>query len=257
MTRHPTARRVHREDSAPDDVFLAGVLETSAWAKRHQRTLIIAGITVAVVVTALVLWLNQRSSLRERAAVELTQVRATAMAGQPELAIRDLEQFLATYGGTPSGVEGRLMLGSTYLEVGRAADAIETVRPVARNVGTDMGANAAFLLASAHEAAGEPHRAEEVYLRIGTGGRFLFQRQEALDHAARLRLQRGDVAGAVQLYERLVDMTPETSQDRQIFELRLGEARALAVSGPQTPAAAEETAAPAEPPAPPGEPEGS
>lgn len=249
MTRHPSGRRVHRQDAAPDDVFVAGVLETGVWAKQHQRTLIIAGITLAVAVTALVLWLNHRSNLREQAAVELTQVRAGAMAGTPELAIRDLEQYLATYGGTPSGAEARLMLGRLYLEVGRAQDAIDVVRPAARNVGTDMGVNATFLVAAAHEVAGEPHRAEEVYMRVGNGGRFLFQRQEALDHAARLRLQRGDVAGAVQLYERLVDMTPATSQDRQIFELRLGEARALAVSGPAEAEPAAEQVGPAAEPA--------
>jgi predicted negative regulator of RcsB-dependent stress response len=243
MTRHPTARRVHREDSAPDDVFVAGVLETSAWAKQHQRSLIIAGITLAVAIAALVLWLNHRSSLRERAAVELSQVRAGVMAGNPELAIRDLEQFLATYGGTPSGAEARLMLGRAYLDVGRTQDAIDIVRPTARKVGTDMGANATFLLAAAHEAAREPHRAEEAYLRVGNSGRFLFQRQEALDHAARIRLQRGDIAGAIQLYERLISMTPEADQDRQIFELRLGEARALAVSS--RPAAGEGAVDPA------------
>jgi hypothetical protein len=55
MTRHPTARRVHRQDSAPDDAFIAGVLETSAWAKQHSRTLIVGGIIAAVVITAVVL----------------------------------------------------------------------------------------------------------------------------------------------------------------------------------------------------------
>jgi tetratricopeptide (TPR) repeat protein len=231
MTRHPTARRVHRQPSEPDDAFVAGVLETSAWAKQHQRTLIIGGVALAVIVTALVLWLNHRSSLRDRAVVELAQARAATMAGNPELAIRDLEQYLARYGGTPAGQEARLMLGRVYLENGRPRDAIDAVSRPARDVRDDMGANAAFLLAAAHEAAQEPHRAEEVYLRLGDRGRFLFQRQEALDNAARIRLQRGDAAGAVQLYERLVDITPEASQDRQIFELRLGEARALAATG--------------------------
>ncbi|HSJ06573.1 MAG TPA: hypothetical protein VK936_07720, partial [Longimicrobiales bacterium] len=56
------------------------------------------------------------------------------------------------------------------------------------------------------------------------------------------RLQRGDAAGAVELYERLVDLTPEASQDRQIFELRLGEARALAATGAGAAAVAEPAA---------------
>jgi predicted negative regulator of RcsB-dependent stress response len=245
MTRHPTARRVHREES-PDDTFVAGVLETTAWAQQHKRILIIGGIAFAVIAAALFLWLNHRSSLRTAAAQELTQVRAVAMSGNPALAIPDLVRFLDRFGGTPSASEARLLLASSYLEAGQTQQALETVRPLARNVGEDMGVNAAFLQAAAHEAAQEPHLAEEVYLRIANGGRFLFQQQEGLDHAARLRLQRGDAAGAAELYERALAITPEANPDRGIFEMRLGEARAMAASPQpapaQTPAAAPQTA---------------
>jgi hypothetical protein len=104
-TRHPTARRVHRPETQPDDAFVAGVLETTAWARKHQRILIIGGIAAAVLVTALVLWLTNRASTRERAATEISQVRAVALSGNAPLAIRELEQFVARYGRTPAGQE--------------------------------------------------------------------------------------------------------------------------------------------------------
>jgi tetratricopeptide (TPR) repeat protein len=236
MTRHPTARRVHRPDTGPDDAFVAGVLESSAWMKQHQRTLIIAAVVTAVLVTATVLWLNHRSNLRDRANVELTQVRAVALSGNTALAIRDLQQFLGTYGGTPAAAEARLLLGRTYLEAGQPQQAIDAVEQEARRVRTDMGASAAFLLATAYEAGQQYQQAEQTYLRIGDGGRFLYQRQDGLDNAARLRLQQGNPQGAAQLYERLVNMTPETSPERQIFQLRLGEARALALNPQPQPA---------------------
>jgi cytochrome c-type biogenesis protein CcmH/NrfG len=245
-TRHPTSRRVHRPDPAPDDAFVAGVLETTAWARQHQRTLIVGGIVLAVLITALVVWLNWRTTHREQANLRLTQVRAVALSGNNELAIRELQEYLDTYGGTPVAGEARLLLGRVYLQTGQPGEAAEAVRPAARNAGSALGADAAFLLAAAYEAAQEPHRAEEVYLRIGDDGRFLFQRQEALDHAARIRMQRADAAGAVQLYQRLMEMTPETSPDRQIFELRLGEAQAAAAA-PAQPAATPQPAAPAPP----------
>jgi hypothetical protein len=255
MTRHPTARRVHKE-AAPDDAFVAGVLETTVWAKRHQRTLIIGGIIAAVLLTALVLFLNQRNTQRNRAAAELSQVRSVALSGNTALAIRDLEQFVGQYGNTPSGTEARLLLARAYLEDGQIQPAIRTAERLARNVGTDLGSNAAMLIGVAHELAGEHRRAEESYLRVGAGARFLFQRQEALDHAARVRTLRGDLDGAVQLYERILTMTPEESAERQFFELRLGEARSLAAN-PQSAAALRGTApgdaAPAAPAAP-GEP---
>jgi predicted negative regulator of RcsB-dependent stress response len=234
MTRHPTARRVHRQETSGDDAFVAGVLETSVWARQHQRLLIIGGIALAVIVTALVLWLTSRASQRDQAALEISQVRAVALSGNTLLAIRELEQFVSRYGRTPAGREARLLLAGAYMDGGRYSDAASTVQPLGRDVDGDLGVNAALLLAAAQEATGEAQRAEETYLRVGNGARFLFQRQEALDNVARLRLQRGDVAGAVQMYERILSITPEDSPDRQVFDLRLGELQARAVSAQGT-----------------------
>lgn len=244
MTRHPTARRVHRQDSAPDDVFVAGVLETSAWAKQNSRMLVIGGIVAAVVILGTIFFITNRRSQTAQAASQLTQVRAVALSGNNQLAIRELEQFLSNYGGTPSGDEARLMLGSAYLQAGQAQQAQEVVQPVADDLGSGLGVNAAMLLASTYEAAQEPHRAEEVYLEVAEDARFLFQRQDALDNAARIRLQRGDAAGAAELYQRLLDITPESNTERPIFELRLGEARVLAAVGGTTSAAVPPTPAP-------------
>jgi predicted negative regulator of RcsB-dependent stress response len=256
MTRHPTARRVHRQDTTPDDTFVAGVLETSAWAQQHKRSLIIGGVAVAVVAVTLFLWLNHRSNLRSAAEQELTQVRAVAMSGNPAVTIRELEAYLSRFGGTPSAGEARLLLARAYMDAGQTQQALETVQSQARDVSGPLGVNAAFLQAAAYEAAQETQRAEEAYLRIADGARFLFQKQEGLDHAARLRLQRGDVAGAITLYERALEITPEGNADRGVFEMRLGEARALAASpspvGAEPPPTAPATAPLAPSPAQPG-----
>ena len=95
MTRHPTARRVHRQDAAPDDAFIAGVLETTAWAKQHQRTLIIGGIIAAVLIVSAVIYVTNRSERRAEAVLQLNQVRSVALSGNAPLAIRELEQYLA------------------------------------------------------------------------------------------------------------------------------------------------------------------
>src|SRR5690606_5608475 len=100
MTRHPTARRVHRQDSAPDDVFVARVLETSAWAKQNSRMLVIGGIIAAVVIAGLLYFVTTRRANEAQAATQLTQVRAVAMSGNNALAIRELEQFLGRFDGT-------------------------------------------------------------------------------------------------------------------------------------------------------------
>jgi predicted negative regulator of RcsB-dependent stress response len=233
MTRHPTARRVHRE-AAPDDVFVARVIETGAWAKHHSRTLLIAGIVAAVVVLGLIYFMTSRRARTTQAAGQLTQARALALSGNTPLAIRELEQFLERFDGTPSSDEARLMLARAYLESGQAQQARATVQPLADDIDSGMGVNAAFLLASTFEASQEPHRAEEIYLRVAEEAPFLFQQQDALDNAARIRLQSANAAGAAELYQRLLDMTPAGNAERPVFELRLGEARALAAIGGTT-----------------------
>jgi predicted negative regulator of RcsB-dependent stress response len=228
MTRHPTARRVHRQDAAPDDAFIAGVLETTAWAKQHQRTLIIGGIIAAVLIISAVIYITNRSERRAEAVLQLNQVRSVALSGNAPLAIRELEQYLARFDGTPAAGEARLLLGRAYLESGQPQQAIDAVQPLVRRVDSDLGSNAALLQATAHETAGNVAQAEALYLRVGDDARFLFQRQNGVENAARLRLQNENPAGAAELYDRLVEMTPETAQERQIFQMRAGEARALA-----------------------------
>lgn len=225
--RHPTARRVHRPD-APDDVFVAGVLESSAWAKQHQRALIIGGILATVLIVSLVLFVRNRAERRAESEVQLNQVRSVAMSGNAPLAIRELEQFLTRYDGTPASAEARLLLARAYLDTGELQQAIEAAEPIASDTDSDLGVNAAFLQAAAHEAAGATDLAERAYLRVADDARFLFQQQEALENAARLRLQSNDADGALELYERLIDMTPRNAPERAIFEMRAGEARVAA-----------------------------
>lgn len=248
MTRNPTARRVHR-DPAPDDVFVARVLETSAWAKQNSRTLVIGGIITAVVVVGLLYFVTSRRAERAQAATQLTQVRAVALSGNSQLSVRELEQFLARFGGTPSADEARLLLGRAYLEMGQARQAIDAVESLADDLDSGLGVNAALLTASAHEASQEPHLAEQIYLALADEAEYLFQRQDALDNAARIRLQRGDAAGAAELYQRLLDITPLNNTERPIFELRLGEAQALAALGGGNPNAAVPPTAPPQAPA--------
>jgi predicted negative regulator of RcsB-dependent stress response len=226
MTRHPTARRVHRPDTSGDDAFVANVLETSVWARQHARTLIVGGLVVAAVALFAFFYVSNRRSREERATTELTPMRALVQAGQAQQAIPRLEAFLNTYGGTRSGTEARLLLGQQYLLTGQPRKAIDAIEPVDDDFQDPAAVNAAVLQAAAHEALQEPHRAEEILLRVGEGAPFLYQQHDALDNVGRLRLARGDAAGAAEIYQRLVEATPEANQARQVWQLRLAEARA-------------------------------
>ena len=228
MTRHPTARRVKHSPDAPDDVFIARALEASTWASRNRQLVIIGSIIAAVAIIGILYYAHYRDSLKERAGTEIVRVRATVQSGNSALAISELEKYLASFGRTPSADEARLMLGQQYLLTGASDKAITTVQPLSGDEDTAEGAQAAFLLAAAYESAKNTERAEQVFLTLGEQAPFLFMKQDALDNVARLRLARGNAAGAVEALERLIEITPEVNPERDVFELRLGEARAKA-----------------------------
>lgn len=234
MTRHPTARRVHRPEAGPDDAFVANVLETSVWAREHARTLIIAAVVVVVVVVAAIAISAQRRSSFEGASRDLVPLRALVQNNQGEQAIPQLEAYLQKHGGARPAAEARLLLAGQYLAAGQAQKALEAVAPVGDDFEDPVAVNAAFLRAAAYEGLEEPHRAEEVFLEIGADAPFNFQKYDALDAAARLRLDRNDAAGAAELYQRLLDLTPATEAVRQVWEMRLAEARAAAAAAQST-----------------------
>jgi predicted negative regulator of RcsB-dependent stress response len=233
MTKHPTSRRVHRT-AHDEDVFVSGVLESSVWAREHGRFLVIAGVTAVVAIGALLYFTNYRSSLNERAAGDLSQVRATVQSGNVQLAKQDLERYVNRFGNTPAGAEAKLLLGQIQLQANEPARAIETLRPLADDAESPLGFNAALMMASAQEINKQLDEAERTYLRVADDARFVFQKREALDRAARLRLDRGNPNGAAELYERIIatfeEDSEETHAEQSAYEMRLAEIRA------QTPA---------------------
>lgn len=222
MAKHPTARRVHRTENS-DDAFVAGVLESSVWARNHRRIITIAGVALIVAVGVFFYLRNYRSTLTNRATVELTSVRQAVLQGNRQLAIRNLNTYLSKYGKTPSGDEARLMLAQLYAEEKQTANAVKAIKPTADDPGGPNGASAALLLGAIYEAGNQPSEAEKVYLEIADEARFGFEKREALERAAGLRIQRGDAAGAAQLYDRALKTLPEDSPERTVYEMRIAE----------------------------------
>jgi predicted negative regulator of RcsB-dependent stress response len=220
--KHPGAARVKRQRH-DEDVFVESVLESSVWAKTHGRTLAYVGVAVFLLLVAGIYYRNFQQNARERSTVELNQVRQTVLSGNKQLAQTDLRQFVAKYGNTPAGAEARTMLAQLYLSTNQPQQAIDVIKPIADDV--DESAAAAFLMAGAYEALKQPERAEEAYLRIADKARFGFEKREALERAAGLRMAKGNAAGAIELYDRALKSLPEDSPDRSVYEMRIAEAR--------------------------------
>jgi predicted negative regulator of RcsB-dependent stress response len=231
MTRNPAARRVHRAVH-DDDKFVTGVLESSVWARQHGRILTIAAVVGVVGLLVFLYIRNWRGAVREKAAAEISNLRTTVQSGNLQLAQQDLEKFLRDYDKTPAGDEAKLLLGQILMQSNNPQRAATVLQPVADKVDTPLGFNAALMLAAAQEANKQQDQAERTYLRVADNAVFDFQKREALDRAARLRLERGNTTGAAQLYERILatfdENQPEDAVERSVYQMRLAEIRAQA-----------------------------
>ena len=230
--RHPTARRIHKDQAAPDDAFIARVLELTVWIREHRRAITVGLIAVVLALATGVYYRNSRVAIANRATAELAELRQAVASGNRAVAIQELQTFIGRFGSTSAAAEARLVLGQLYLEEGNPEQAIQTLRSVADDLNHPLGASAAFLVGAAHEAANRSGEAERVYLRVADGAEFPFQRLDALDAAARIRLDRGDFAGAATLYDRILAMLPQDAPERTIYEMRRAEARTRAEAAP-------------------------
>jgi predicted negative regulator of RcsB-dependent stress response len=228
MQKHPTARRVHRDTTEPDDLFVANVLEASAWAQRNTRALIIAGAVLAVAVLSGLYYMNYRSQMRVQASTRLNEIRQSMNSANPALTTKDLEAFIDRFGGTPAGGEAKLTLGQVYLQTGKQKEAIELLNDLAADPKDPAGPSAALLLAAAYEQNKELDKAEQAYLKLAEDAPLSFQKRDALDRAAILRMERGNAAGAAELYRQILKDAPEELPQRALYEVRLGEAEAAA-----------------------------
>ena len=223
---HPSSRRTPTPKDNADDIFVAKVLQLSQWAATHRQALIGIGIAAAVLAAGGLYWKGYQDTLLTQSTQELVSIQQTRAFGDPEQAKADLAVYLQRFSGTRTADEARLLLGQLELETGDAASAVATLEPLAGSR-SPIGMQATFLLAAAHEEAGQPDEAERLYLTVANRADLSFLVRDALSQAARIRLERGDFTGAAQLYEEVLTYFEVGDPGRTLYEMRLAEAQTL------------------------------
>lgn len=243
MPKKPTSPRVPKLEHEPDDKFILAVERITFWARENSRALIIGGVVIAILVLAGVYYLDSQRRVEAEAAARLGEVHQTVMTGNVPLAIRDLQTYLGTFGGTRAAREARLILADLLLSQDRPEDAIQALGRLHRDLDEPVGLAAAQILGAAYEDLGDHDAAIDTYRRIARDARFAFQRREALADAARVALHAQQPGVAAELYDRLVRTFEEGDPGRAYYEMWRAEARARAEGG----AAAATPAPPAAP----------
>jgi tetratricopeptide (TPR) repeat protein len=121
-----------------------------------------------------------------------------------------------------------MTLASLHLEAGDPAEALAVLRASSVSLRDPLGPQLAVLQARAHEDAGELAEAEALYLQVADEAALDFQQVEALQDAARMRMAQDNAAGAIELYERILDEIDLSDEGRGEIQLRLAEARTRA-----------------------------
>jgi predicted negative regulator of RcsB-dependent stress response len=229
--RHTSTRPVRPSGpSDPDDVFLENTLVLSTWAQRHRQYLVLIALAVAVGGIFSLYYINYRGGHLQLAAIELERVQQGAAFGDTTTAKAELAQYVESFGNTPYGDEARLLLGQLYLE-SEQADEAATVLADAADVSEPLGLQVAVLLAKAHEERGQLEEAERLLLRVADRADLDFQVRDALEGAARLRVLDGNLTGAVELYQRILETIDEGAPERGIYEMRVRELRLKTEAG--------------------------
>lgn len=224
MARQSTVRQ--RTPAVGEDTFVSGVLEATDWTRRHGRIILGAILALVVIIAGVVYYRSYRSALENKAAGDLDQIRSIAASGNIPLAQRQLTQFIARYSSTHAGEEARVLMAQALLEQGNAKGAIPIVDPLATDLDKPLGPTAGLLLGAAYEGSGDYSKAIATYTRIGEKAPYQFQRRDALEDAARLKLQHNDATGAAAIYKQILASMPDTATGRAVYEMRLAQAQA-------------------------------
>lgn len=221
-------------DAEEADAFLAVVLRIVQWMRENTRAVVIGAVVLFAGIAAAIYYQNYREDVRQQAASQLQQLQTQLQAqSSPDTLARSIEDYISRFGDTRYGDEARLLMARIHLTNGAYDRAIGTLESVTGSYPADVptGYAARKLLAAAHESAGNPEEALQLYADLAENAQFPFQRNDAAASRARLLARRGRLAEAESIYARLVSEADTSaagvaSEELQNYRLKLGEIRA-------------------------------
>jgi predicted negative regulator of RcsB-dependent stress response len=223
MAREKRAQQLDTEDHVTERI-----LEATAWAETHRRTVLVAAILLVAVVAAAFYYQDYRQKLVERASVRLQEIQITAQSSDIETVRSELRIFIDQYAGTPYAEQARVALGGLELQRDSLGLAIQTLEPVADlGPSNPLSFTAMQMIAAAYEQGGDAGRALQWYERLASDARFDYQRHEAMGEQARLLTLAGRYSDASSIYEQLLKDAGDDPARQDIYGVRLGEVRAL------------------------------
>jgi outer membrane protein assembly factor BamD (BamD/ComL family) len=190
--------------------------------KRIRLLAIVGGV---VVVVALATWFLMTAGKRKEAfaARALESARAVAETGDMGTAVQQFEQVATTYAGTDAGYEAVLGIAQARLVAGQAELAISSLEEfIASNPPERFRGPANSLMATALENTGKYAEAAAAYRRASDLETVEYLKATLLLDSGRAAREAGDTAAATAAYQEVLDKYGETAA-RSEAEVRLAE----------------------------------
>lgn len=198
------------------------------WIQANTRAVSIGA--AVVVIGALGIWFYGRSGEIKRANAErgLNQAKQSMAAGNPALALNDLQRVAARYKGTPAGAQAAMLLAQMQFDQGKFAEGLQALEPY--QTSSAAGPSLASIWSLTGDgllASGQAAEAGAAYRKAADATKFPGERSVYQAKEARSLMAAGKNAEAKALWERLA-----TDQDAIIIrneaKMRLGELSAQA-----------------------------
>lgn len=176
-----------------------------AWVKANQRRLTIVSGALVVVAGGVWFAVSARQRRETFALRELSQARASAEAGNLPLAASDLSRVVSTYGGTRAGQEAVLLLAQVRLLQGQSELAVtELEQFLAAGPRQEFRAQAQGALGAALEQVGQFASAGRAYETGASVSEYKLLSSQFLMDAGRAFTLGADSASAIRVYQRIL-----------------------------------------------------
>jgi len=195
----------------------------------YGRPAFYALLGAALIAGGVVVYNRSKATNAARADQALSEVQRSLGSGNASLAAADLRKLVTRYEGTPSAVQGTMLLAQMLYDQGKPNEGLKLLRDLQGDrAARDYGAAIASLVAAGLEQQGKPAEAAREYERAAAEARFELERANYRADAARAFMVAGNKEAARKIWSELsADPAGPVAAEARV---RLGELTATTAS---------------------------
>ncbi len=191
------------------------------WVILHKRQLSWAVIGLALIIGGIWYYERSRTLRTQRAETQYFQARQALAAGNPALAISDLQKVATRYNGTPGGTQAALTLAQAYYDQKKFKEGIDALKKAEGDAADEFKPALHVLQAAGYEELKDFVSAAAQYKMAAQATRFPADKAEYQASAARDYMAAGKNDEARAIWAELAK--EETGPAAAEAKVRLGE----------------------------------